>query len=424
MRPSWFPLPVVLALCVVLTAPFSLSALNIQTGYVPSFVDPQLAELRVMPLPETSSKSLILVEGQTGSILFQKNADEPISPASLTKLVVMNLALEHLRDTGTSLDTIVTISPRAWAANAPARSSLMFLGPNQTVTWRDLLLGLAVVSGNDAAVALAENIDGSVEAFVGHMNRFCAGLGMDRTSFVEPSGYDEHSMTTARDFARFVWYYLRTWPRAIDEYHSVAKFVWPRGEGQKEIVQYNRNRLLHNYPGADGLKTGYIDESGYNLAFTANRDGMRLVGVILGGIADQPRFDDAKHLLDYGFDQYRLVPLELGEASQIRVWQGERSRVDLPPGQKTAAVLPASLAGTLTASFYQLREVSAPVDAGYPLAWTEFRTTDGKSILRFPQSTGVAVKRADFLVDWAESVYLGLRSLTGAQPPQAGSPAE
>jgi D-alanyl-D-alanine carboxypeptidase (penicillin-binding protein 5/6) len=396
-------------------------SLNIQTGYVPGFLDPQVVELRVIPQPETSSKSLILVEEKTGAILFQKNADEVIPPASLTKLVVMHLSLEHLKTTGTSLDALVTISPRAWASNAPVRSSLMFLGPDQTVTWRDLLLGLAVDSGNDAAVALAENVAGSVEAFVAMMNELCVRLGMAHTSFVEPSGYDEHSLTTTRDFARFVWFYLRAWPEAIEQYHSVAKFAWPRQEGQKEIVQYNRNRLLHSYPGADGLKTGYIDESGYNLAYTAVRDGMRLIGVILGGTGDLPRFNDAKRLLDYGFEQYRLVELPLGKPTPVRVWQGARARVSLTGAANAAAVLPASMASGLTLAFRQLTEVRAPLAADFPLAWTEYSAADGKPVLRFVQSSGEAIPRADFIVDWAEGLYLGLRSAAGAPQPEPGS---
>jgi D-alanyl-D-alanine carboxypeptidase (penicillin-binding protein 5/6) len=299
----------------------------------------------------------------------------------------------------------------------------MFLGPDQTVTWRDLLLGLAVDSGNDAAVALAENVSGSVEDFVAEMNAQCARLGMSRTYFVEPSGYNEHSLTTARDFARFIWFYLRTWPGAIEQYHSVAKFVWPRQEGQREIVQYNRNRLLHSYPGADGLKTGYIDESGYNLAYTAVRDGMRLIGVILGGTGDLPRFNDAKLLLDYGFDQYRLVELPLGKPAPVRVWQGTRARIALPEAT-AAAVLPASLATGLTPSFRQVSEVRAPLAADYPLAWTEYRAADGKAVLRFAQGSGEPVPRADFLVDWAEGIYLGLRAAAGVPQPEPGRPGD
>ncbi len=409
-----------LFLAVISSGLVSLFGLNIQSGFDPVYTDPQLLEVRVMPQPACSSRSIIMVEEHSGAILYQKDADAPIPPASLTKLVVMALTLDYLQKSGIRVDAPVTISARAWAVNAPERSSLMFLGPGQHASWQDLLLGLAVDSGNDAAVALAENIDGSVDVFVEHMNQFCRRIGLEKTHFVEPSGYDEHSLTTARDFAHFVWYYLRTFPQALDLYHSVRQFTWPREAGQKEIIQYNKNRLLRSYPGADGLKTGYIDESGYNLAFTAMRDNMRLIGVILGGTGDLKRFDDAASLLDYGFDQYRLVLLPLAKPTPIRVWQGSQSQLELP-AETATVVLPLSLVGKLKPVLRQLAEVMAPIAAGHALAWAEFQTESGQTILRFPRSTDKRIEPGDFIVQGADSAFLWVRSLWGTPLPPKGT---
>jgi D-alanyl-D-alanine carboxypeptidase (penicillin-binding protein 5/6) len=227
-------------------------------------------------------------------------------------------------------------------------------------------------------------------------------------------------MTTVHDFAYFVWYYLKTWPKAIDQYHSVRSFTWPRQAGQKSITQHNGNKLLTSYPGADGLKTGYIDESGYNLACTAQREGMRLIGVILGGMSDSLRFWDSREILDYGFEQYRRIDLPLLEARPVRVWRGESQQVTVGGGT-ASAVLPASMVKGLKSRLSQLAEIEAPVAPGHILAWTEFLDAKGKKVLRFPMRVAKPILAADPLTGFAEGAYLWLRSLFGHQWPGSGA---
>lgn len=401
--------------------PTLICAINIRNTYSSTFQDPLPAELRVMPQPELSAKSVMIFETITGTIIYQKNADEIIPPASLTKLVVMALALDFIQKNQISLETIVTIHPNSWAENMPVRSSLMFLGPRQTCTWQDLLLGLAVDSGNDAAMAIAIEVDGSEETFVAHMNAYCAALGMKSTHFVEPSGYDEHNLSTARDLSWFVWNYLQRFPQAIKQYHSVHEFTYPHEPDTTGIRQINRNRLLFAYPGADGLKTGYIDESGYNLAFTAKRDNMRLAGITLGGPSEKYRFSDAKKLLDYGFDQYRLVKVPYPKPQIIRIWNGSQPQLVLPAGS-VDVLLPVSLTRDLKTSVDQYHEIEGPISSNTILAWVNISSSSGKRLIHSPILAGSNIDRANFIVHWAEQAYLAIRKLSGRPWPAKATP--
>lgn len=389
---------------------------NIRSAYEKTFKDPFITELKVMPQPRTFARSVIFFEQSGGTILYDRDADLRIPPASLTKLVVIALTLEHISSNGIHLEERVPISSRAWAINAPPRSSLMFLEPKQVPTWNDLLLGLAVDSGNDAAVAVAEAIDGSVEQFVAHMNRYVSELGLSSTIFVEPSGYDEHNMTTARDFGYFVWYYLQRFPDAVDRYHSVLSFEYPYQAGLPSIKQGNRNDLLYDYPGADGLKTGYIDESGYNLAFTAQRDGMRLSGVILGGTTDRERFRDAVSLLDYGFEQFAPVTLPAPAPATIRVWKGITTLLSVGPSAHRG-VLPRVLANGLRAQTEYIAEIVGPFEATTQVGEQRFIDAEGRTILSVPIKAGLRVAEANPVVSGIEQVMIDVRQWFGIEAP-------
>jgi D-alanyl-D-alanine carboxypeptidase (penicillin-binding protein 5/6) len=285
--------------------------------------------------PELGSRAAVLMDAATGTLLYQKNPDAEIPPASLTKLVTIHLALREAAAGRAGLDETVAIPPESYAVNQPPRSSLMFLAPGQTVSLRELLLGLAVPSGNDAAVAVALRFAPSVAAFAGEMNREVRALGLVKTRFVEPSGVSELNSTTAGDFARFCREYLRLHPESLALLHSVRSFTWPPEDSRRPseaITQSNRNRLLGVVEGVDGLKTGYIDEAGYNIALTAERRGTRLIAVILGapatpGRGERIRDEDGTNLLNWGFAHFRtLRPLPEGPVPQ-RVWKGARRNV-------------------------------------------------------------------------------------------------
>jgi D-alanyl-D-alanine carboxypeptidase (penicillin-binding protein 5/6) len=237
-------------------------------------------------------------------------------------------------------DEIVPLPRESWAINQPPRSSLMFLAAGQTVTLRELLLGLAIPSGNDAAMAVALRFAPSVDEFVGRMNQEARRLGMTQTHFVEPSGISEYNLTTALEFARFCREYLRFHPETLGDLHSVREFSYPKVENVGEryrdrpgtIVQYNHNTLLvEGFEGVDGFKTGYIDEAGYNIALTAERQNTRLIAVVLGAASTRTRDDDGRKLLTWGFEHFKTLRPVTPPLEPVQIWKGKTDTVELVP---------------------------------------------------------------------------------------------
>ena len=266
------------------------------------------------------SGSAILIDASNGCVLFEKNADEIIPPASIAKLFVMYIVFEEVAEGKISLDDVVTLPERSWAVNLPSDASLMFLGQGQIVTLRELLKGLAVASGNDAAIAVATYISGSVNAFVERMNDECAALGLTHTHFVEPSGYDENNLTTARELAAFCREYVTRFPQSVEEFHSAPSIKYPLEKNlppwQKDrgdsvaVYQRNTNPLLGVLEGCDGIKTGFIYESRYNLALTAKRNGVRFISITMKGTGvgskqgNAGRVHDGTEMMEWAFSSF------------------------------------------------------------------------------------------------------------------------
>jgi len=280
------------------------------------------------PPPEVEARSAVLIDAATGTILYQKNPDAEIPPASLTKLMTIHLALNEVAAGRAAIDEIVPLPPESWARNQPPRSSLMFLDDGQRVTLGELLLGMAVPSGNDAAWAVALRFAPSMDAFAGKMNDEARALGLQSTRFAEASGYSWRNRTTARDFALFCKLYLEAHPQALGLLHSVTRFDYPKppnlppGREGGAIVQPNHNPLLETVEGVDGLKTGYIRSSGYNIALTAARpagapagSGFRLIAVILGAPTEEERGRSGRELLEWGFANFKTIRIGLGASS-------------------------------------------------------------------------------------------------------------
>ena len=289
------------------------------------------------PALEVWAQSAILIDVSNGSILYEKNADTVIPPASMTKLFAMYVVEEEIAAGRFSYDQEIPLPPESWACNMPPHSSLMFLGKGQRVTMEELLLGLSICSGNDAAYALAYTVSGTMEAFVERMNLVASDLGLKNTHFVESSGYSELNQTTAREMAEFAAIYLRRHPDSLHRFHSVLSFTYPKAKnlapGDKPaaqdftqglpqkitmpITQENTNPLLGKLEGCDGLKTGYIDESGYNLALTAVRGETRFLSVTMGGPGSNARegqagrVHDGTELMEWAFKNFADYSLEL-----------------------------------------------------------------------------------------------------------------
>ena len=284
------------------------------------------ALLTSLPYSTTAAKlniaaeSAIIIDTETGSILYEKNADKEIPPASMTKLVEMYVVLEACENGKISLDDVVPLPPQSWSVNLPSDASRMFLGEGQIVTLKELLLGLSIASGNDASIAVASYVCGSMDSFVEQMNSVISSLGLTHTHFVESSGYSELNVTTAREFAAFSRSYIKRFPYALKEFHSQKMISYPEKKNLPEwqrdseeispVVQYNTNKLLGKLPGCDGLKTGFINESGYNLALTAVRYGNRFLSVTMGGPGNgtlegnKYRNADGTELMEYAFSTF------------------------------------------------------------------------------------------------------------------------
>lgn len=343
---------------------------------------PALPELLLPCLagaPEPVSQSAVLMDAATGTVLYAKNPDLVIPPASLTKLMTMHLVFQEAAAGGISLDETLSPPPESWAVNQPPRSSLMFLAAGQRTSLRELLLGLAVSSGNDAAVAAALRFSPGVRDFAAKMNREARRLGLLQTRFVEPSGVSEENSTSAGDFARFCREYLRLHPESLRDFHSVPDFAYPRAENLGEafrdnpqtIVQSNRNALLKTVPGVDGLKTGYIDEAGYNIALTAERRGTRFILVILGAPArpggDRIRDADGATLLSWAFDTFKTIRPVIGESEPARLWKGAADWIRPVPGEPAEFTAPADRGNSLWLSTELSDPLIAPIPAGYSL---------------------------------------------------------
>lgn len=359
--------------------------------------------------PDLLSRSAVLMDATTGALLYQKDADTVIPPASLTKLMTIHLVLEEVAAGHVSLDDRVALPRETWAARQPWGSSLMFLAPGQIVTLREILLGLAVASGNDAAVAAAIHVAGSVEAFVERMNTEAQKLGLGRTHFVDPSGYSEFNLTTANDFTAFCRMYLKRHPQSLIEFHSVREFAYPQPHNLPEafrdkpgtVIQNNRNLLLGEIEGVDGLKTGYIIESGYNIALTAKRGETRLLAVLLGGPGSSSaqggrvRAEDGGKLLNWGFDHFRTIRPVVERLQPIRIWKGSRNQVNLTPADSLEFTAGNDRAATIT---WQLRHnpvIVAPVAAGDILGELVFSDQFGE-LRRVPLAAVDAVPRGNF----------------------------
>lgn len=298
--------------------------IQILTGFLMlAAVQLQLSGAELSAPPEINAESAILLDYETGTVLFEKNADKRIPPASMTKLMTIHTVLKFVNSGIVSINDIVPVSANADFRSLPPRSSLMFLEEGQTVSMLELLQGLALPSGNDAGIAVAEYLSGSVEEFVELMNNEAASLGMKSTFFADSSGLSEHNRTTAREYAQFCRYYIEQNIDFLPTLHGPADFTYPKPENLPPsgesvygaITQPNHNMLIGHFKAADGLKTGYIDESGYNFAATAELDGRRLVLVTMGGPGETSRNGslkrafDAVSLLNYGFYGWsRLTP--------------------------------------------------------------------------------------------------------------------
>jgi D-alanyl-D-alanine carboxypeptidase (penicillin-binding protein 5/6) len=305
--------------------------------------------------PEINSMSAVLIDAATGALLYSKNPNEEIPPASLTKLMTMHLVMKEVEEGRASYDEIIPVTVESWAQSQPPRSSLMFLAPGQTVTLREIMLGMAVSSGNDAAVAAALRLAPTMDDFAHLMTMEARRMGLRVTRFVEASGISEYNTTTAEELAWFCRQYIAMHPKSLEDFHSVPVFSYPVAhnvpaafrDDPRTITQSNRNSFLMTFPGVDGLKTGYIDESGYNIVLTAHRNGTRFISVTLGAESIRLRDADGERLLSWAFENFKTVRPAVGRIENARLWKGKANAVELELAHSPDFTSPVNRADTL-----------------------------------------------------------------------------
>lgn len=317
--------------------------------------------------PEVAAKAYVLIDVTANQVLAAKDPDMVVEPASLTKLMTAYLVFDALRAKKIDLKQALPVSERAWKMPG----SRMFIDPKMRVPVEDLIKGMIVQSGNDATVALAEGVGGSVERFVQLMNAQAKALGMNSTGYKNPEGLTEPGhTTTARDLGILAQRLMRDFPEYVP-YYAIKKY---RYEGTPAANDTNRNLLLFRDPSVDGLKTGHTQAAGYCLVATAKRDfpnvgARRLLSIVLGADSENGRANESQKLLNWGYTAFDAVKLfDAGQAvATPKVWKGQAGEVKLGAFRPLVVAVPAGTAAQLKTQVTRPDPIVAPVAKGQAL---------------------------------------------------------
>lgn len=303
-----------------------------------------------------NGKSFILIECDTGQVLYEQNADEQLAPASVTKVMTMLLIMEAIDRGEITYDTIVTASERAKSMGG----STIFLDAGEQMTVNDLLKGIAVASGNDACVAMAEHLSGTVENFVAVMNNRAKELGMVNTNFVTCNGLDSDGhYSSARDIAIM--------SRELLKHEDIFKYttIWLDSLRDGKFQLANTNKLVRFYSGANGLKTGSTSKAKNCISATAKRDGMQLCAVVLGSDTSALRFNAASTLLNYGFNNFTVKGMTKGEVvGEVKIKKGGRGSVFGVLSEDCMRVVQKNTASEIKKTITLYENLKAPVARG------------------------------------------------------------
>ena len=395
---------------LLLTVPVAGIARHYARPTAPPPVEP-LSAIRVLgtgPAPfALDARAAMLTEFHSGEVLYAYNEHVRMQPASLAKIMTFYIALEALNNGKLTLDTGVTISEKAWRLSIDQTVSKMFLQVGQQVPVKQLLYGLMVSSGNDAAMALAEYLGGSEEGFVAMMNEHCQRLGLTETRFASPDGLPEPDQyTTASDMVKLATLVLKRFPNALD-YTSVKEYTFDN------ITQRNWNTLLLYDARVDGLKTGHVDEAGFHLVATAHQDNVRLISAVMGSPNAEKRRTETEKLLAWAFrsfvnvspDWSHLIPASLpvyeGDAPKVAVAPPGSVEITLPKGEEKKI----KLGGGLDVSY-----LVAPVAIGTKVGSLTV-TEDDRTLLSLPVETQKEVRRGGIFRILSDKIALLFHSL-------------
>lgn len=326
------------------------------------------------PRFDTPAPVAFMEDVSSGAVLFQKDADRRMPPASMAKMMTVYVAFDMIKRGDLKLDQMITVEPETWRRwHGPQAGSTMFLSPGEQVSVANLLYGIVVLSGNDACVVLAEGISGTEPAFVDRMNDAAKKLGLANSHFGTSNGWPDNGVTyvTARDLAKLAAATIEHHPRLYKQFYSRRDFTWGKtlGSGQA-ITQANRDPLLGRVAGADGLKTGHTDEAGYGFTGSAEQNGRRLVMVLAGLTSFNQRADESVRFMKWGFGAWQAKPLvkkgrQVGEA---QVQLGSSGTVGLVAPEDLTVALPSGAVPAMSGKIVYSGPIKAPIKAGAHVA--------------------------------------------------------
>lgn len=337
-----------------------------------------------IPAPSLAAKAFVLRDANTGQLLASHQPDMPVEPASLTKVMTAYLTFEAVKQGRLRLDQALPVSEKAWKVEG----SKMFIDTTMQVTVDELLHGLIIQSGNDAAITLAEGIAGSEPLFAALMNKKAAALGMQHSHFVNATGLPDPShSTTARDLAILANALIRDFPSDYARLYSQKSYTY------NKITQPNRNRLLFLDPSVDGMKTGHTESAGYCLISSAKREDFRLISVVLGTASDNVRAAESQKLLNYGFQFYESKQVYAAGSviRQVKVWKGKQAQVAITVAAPVYFTLPRGDYAKLNAVIEMPQALSAPLKAQQLVGQLVFKA-NGQVVHQVPLVTAQAVE--------------------------------
>jgi len=359
--------------------------------------------------PEVAAKSYLLLEVGSHQVLAERQADARVDPASLTKLMTAWLAFDALRQGKLKLDQPLPVSTRAWTERKGG-GSLMFIDTTMTPKVDDLLTGMIAVSGNDAAVAVAEGVGGTVEQFVAMMNRQAVAWGLTNTQFKNVTGLTEAGhQSTARDLAVVATHVLEDFPEYYAKYYSVKQYTY------NNVRQDNRNMLLGRDPTVDGMKTGYTDAAGYCLIASAQREfpngKRRLLSVVLGAMSREGRASESQKLLNWGYTGWDAVRLfEPGKAAtSVPVWKGKSPQAALGVPGGVFVSVPKGEAGKVHTVIERTDPLVAPLAKGQRVGTLKVQGSNGALIASVPLQVLEPVEAAGWFGRAWDSIRLWIK---------------
>ena len=330
---------------------------------------------------ETSAPIAFMVDLSSGAVLYAKDADRRIPPASMAKMMTMYLAFDLIAQGKFRLDQQFTVRPETWEKwHGPQAGSTMFLSAGEQVSIENLLHGIATLSGNDACVVLAEGMFGTEAAFVAQMNEAAKRLGLTNTNYGTSNGWPDGGVTytTARDLAALGKATLDKYPDLYKQFYGQKDFTWGKTMGGSNIVQPNRNPLLGKVEGADGIKTGHTEEAGYGFVGSAEQKGRRLVMVVAGVDSFNNRISESVKFMDWGLKAWESRPIVAAgkRVESAEVQMGSASAVGLVAPRAIAATLPVGAAASMSAKVVYDGPVRAPIKKGQHIADLVITTAD------------------------------------------------